>query len=193
MGGRQVFAKPPSERLKKYGKSSCSVILVRLPDRGYPDSSSRLVSETSAFQITTAVLKVVSHLIQLDQDLSSRNSEEQMDNPHTVSKLRTTSNSLNFNPCSYTFRMHPIVFVDACSNEYDHECFSVNNCRPQRLKADVNVIDLSAQESAKVNLSDQVRKFISVEGLHTTTLPKMLNPHSIKNSLGMLVKYLNNL
>lgn len=115
-----------------------------------------------------------------------------MDNPHTLSKLRTTSNTLNFNPCSYTFRTHPIVFVDACSNEYDQECFSVNNCRPQRFKADVNTVDLSVQESAKVNSSDLVQKFTAVVGLHAATAPKLLNPHSIKNSLGTLVKYLTN-
>ena len=113
-----------------------------------------------------------------------------MDNSHTVSKLRTTSNSLNFNSSSYTFRMHPLVFVEACSNEDEYECFNVNSCRPQRFKADINTVDLSIQESTKVNLSDQIQKSTADMGLHTAIPKKTLNHTNVKNSPGIVLKHL---
>jgi hypothetical protein len=127
-------------------------------------------------------------LLEFDEYLSFRNTKKQMEISHTVSKLRTTSNALNFNPCNYTFRMHPVVFVDACSNEDEYECFNVNHCRPHRLKPVVNTVDLSVQESTTVNLSDRVQKSTADIGLNTATLPKISNPSSIKNSPGILVR-----
>jgi hypothetical protein len=88
--------------------------------------------------------------------------------------------------------MHPIVFVDACSNEDEYECFNVNNCRPQRFKAEVNTVDLSVQESSTVNLSDQVQKFTVDVGLSAATPPKILNPSDIENVPGILVRHLSN-
>jgi hypothetical protein len=127
-------------------------------------------------------------LVEFDQYLLFRNTEKEMDISHTGSKLRTTSNALNFNPCNYTFRMHPVVFVDACSNEDEYESFNVNHCRPHRLKPVINTVDLSVQESTAVNLSDQVQKSTADIGLNTATLPKISNPACIKNSPGIFVR-----